>query len=71
MIIDIHTHAFPKEIRDNRERFFGNEPAFELLYNSPKSRLVGVDETIAMMDEQGVDKSVIFGFPWHTAPPGF
>lgn len=67
MIIDIHTHAFPKSIREHRERFFDNEPAFQLLYHSPKSKLVGVDETIAMMDAQGVDKSVIFGFPWHTA----
>ena len=67
MIIDIHTHAFPKAIRDHRERFFDNEPAFKLLYDSPKSKLVGVDETISMMDQQGVDKSVIFGFPWRTA----
>lgn len=67
MIIDIHTHAFPKEIRNQRERFFDNEPAFKLLYDSPKSQLVGVDETIAMMDAQGVDKSVVFGFPWRTA----
>ncbi len=64
MIIDIHTHAFPKAVRHHRERFFDNEPAFKLLYDSPKSRLVGVDETIAMMDAHGVDKSVIFGFPW-------
>ncbi len=67
MIIDIHTHAFPGAIREHRERFFENEPAFKLLYDSSKSRLVGVDETIAMMDEQGVDRSVIFGFPWRTA----
>ena len=64
MIIDIHTHAFPVDIRNNRQHFFENEPAFELLYASPKSRLVGVSETIDMMDAQGVDKSVIFGFPW-------
>jgi predicted TIM-barrel fold metal-dependent hydrolase len=66
MIIDIHTHAFPKVMRDNRERFFSNEPGFELLYESPKSRLVGADETVAMMDRHGVDKSVIFGFPWRS-----
>jgi uncharacterized protein len=64
MIIDIHTHAFPKEVRRSRQRFFQNEPAFEMLYASPKSKLVGASETIAMMDAQGVDKSVIFGFPW-------
>ena len=67
MIIDIHTHAFPGTIRQERQRFFHNEPTFELLYASPRSQLVGVSETIAMMDAQGVDKSVIFGFPWRSA----
>ena len=67
MIIDVHTHAFPHAIRQSREDFFDNEPAFRLLYDTPHARLVGGDETIAMMDAQGVDKSVIFGFPWRHA----
>ena len=67
MIIDIHTHAFPKAIRDNRQSFFDGEPAFKLLYDSPKSQLVGAADTIDSMDAQGVDKSVIFGFPWRNA----
>ena len=69
MIIDIHTHAFPPAIRQARENFFGSEPAFKMLYESPKSKLVGVSETIAMMDDQGIDKSVVFGFPWRSADP--
>jgi predicted TIM-barrel fold metal-dependent hydrolase len=64
MIIDFHTHIFPKNICENREKYFQGEPAFRLLYDSPKSRLVGARETIEAMDEQGIDKSVIFGFPW-------
>jgi hypothetical protein len=64
MIIDIHTHAFPQSIRTERESFFAGEPAFQLLYESPKALLVGAADIVAMMDEQGVDKSVIFGFPW-------
>jgi predicted TIM-barrel fold metal-dependent hydrolase len=67
MIIDIHTHAFPRVIREQRDNFFENEPAFELLYKSPKSKLVGAADTVAMMDEQGVDMSVVFGFPWRNA----
>jgi predicted TIM-barrel fold metal-dependent hydrolase len=67
MIIDIHTHAFPKIVRNAREKFFDNEPAFRMLYDSTGSKLAGADDTIAMMDDQGVDKSVIFGFPWRTA----
>jgi predicted TIM-barrel fold metal-dependent hydrolase len=65
MIIDFHTHIFPKAIRDNREKYFPSEPAFKLLYDSPKSKLVGAKEIVAAMDAQGVDKSVVFGFPWN------
>jgi hypothetical protein len=64
MIIDMHIHSFPSAIRNDRQRFFAGEPAFRLLYESPKSQLVGESEIIAMMDNEGVDKSVIFGFPW-------
>ena len=64
MIIDFHTHIFPKAIRENREKYFPSEPAFKLLYDSPKSKLVGAREIAAAMDVQGVDRSVVFGFPW-------
>ncbi len=64
MIIDFHTHIFPKNIRANRENFFPSEPAFKLLYQSAKSRLIGAIELLNAMDEHGVDKSIIFGFPW-------
>jgi predicted TIM-barrel fold metal-dependent hydrolase len=64
MIIDFHTHIFPEAIRENREKYFPSEPAFKLLYDSPGSKLVGAKEIVAAMDEQGVDRSVVFGFPW-------
>ena len=64
MIIDFHTHIFPEAIRDNRETYFPSEPGFKLLYDSPGSKLVGAKEIVAAMDEQGVDRSVVFGFPW-------
>jgi predicted TIM-barrel fold metal-dependent hydrolase len=64
MIIDFHTHIFSKKIRENREKYFLSELAFKLLYRPPKSKLVGVSDIIHSMDEQCVDKSVVFGFPW-------
>ena len=64
MIIDFHTHLFPEKIRKNREAYFSDEPAFQMLYQSPKSRLIGAKELLASMDAGRVDKSVIFGFPW-------
>lgn len=67
MIIDIHTHIFPPAIREQRQDYFKNEPEFKLLYDSPKSKMVGAKQMVDMMDEQAVDKAVVFGFPWHTA----
>ncbi len=64
MIIDFHTHIFPKSIRQDRSAFFNKESAFRLLYDSPKSKMVGANDLIRAMDDEGVDKSVIFGFPW-------
>lgn len=67
MIIDFHTHIFPSFFRNKRDLFFSEEPAFELLYRSPESRLAGREELIENMDEEGVHKSVVFGFPWEKA----
>ncbi len=64
MIIDVHTHIFPSPIRRNREKYFPAESAFKLLYQSPRARLIGGRELISAMDENRVDKAVIFGFPW-------
>jgi predicted TIM-barrel fold metal-dependent hydrolase len=65
MIIDFHTHIVPASVRENRERFFDGEPGFKLLYGVPKSRLCGAEELVGNMDDQGIDKSVVFGFPWY------
>jgi len=66
MIIDFHTHIFPPEVRDKREDFFDREPGFKLLYGVPGSRLCGAEDLIRNMDDEGIHKSVVFGFPWCT-----
>jgi hypothetical protein len=66
MIIDFHTHIVPPEVRARRESFFDGEAAFKLLYSVPGSRLAGAAELIANMDREGIDRSVVFGFPWHS-----
>ncbi len=67
MIIDAHTHIFPSFIRNKRESFFSGEPGFELLYGPESSKMEGAGELIASMDNEGVDVSVVFGFPWKKA----
>ena len=64
MIIDFHTHLFPESICARRECYCASEPAFELLYRSPQSRLVGASDLLRAMDAGDVDQSVVFGFPW-------
>jgi hypothetical protein len=64
MTIDVHTHIFPPEVVRDRDRFFDREPAFRLLYESPKSKLVTAEGLLEAMDEQEVERSITFGFPW-------
>ena len=64
MIIDFHTHVFPPFFRENRAECLGRDSAFKTLYDSPRAKLVGTEELIRSMDENEVQRSVIFGFPW-------
>jgi hypothetical protein len=64
LIIDFHTHIFPVKISENRGKYCADDPAFRLLYSSPKSRLADAETLIEAMNENRVDKSVVFGFPW-------
>lgn len=66
MRIDVHTHIFPPEIVGDRDPFFHNEPDFKLLYQSPKARLVTAEALLDAMDQDGVNRAVVFGFPWQT-----
>jgi predicted TIM-barrel fold metal-dependent hydrolase len=65
MIIDCHTHIFPDEVRKDRESFCKRDEGFSSIYKNLKTKMVGVEELIASMDESGVDQSVICGFPWN------
>jgi len=64
MVIDFHTHIFPSYFRERRDVYFPQEPAFEALYRSATSRLAGREELLQSMEEHGIHRSVIFGFPW-------
>ncbi|MBW1709943.1 MAG: amidohydrolase family protein [Deltaproteobacteria bacterium] len=64
MIIDVHTHIFPPDIRNDRAGFFEGETAFSGIYKDKNARMAGAIDLIHAMDEDEVDLSVIFGFPW-------
>jgi len=63
MILDAHTHIFPEEICRQRDDYFADEPAFRLLYESPKSKMVGPEGMLKALEEEGVEAAVVLGFP--------
>ena len=65
MIVDVHTHIFPDEIRNKRYKFFKNEPEFQSIYENSNAKMVSYEDMLTSMDENGVDVSVVFGFPWN------
>jgi predicted TIM-barrel fold metal-dependent hydrolase len=67
LIIDAHTHIFPPDIISGRRLFFAEEPEFKLLYAHPDSKMAPTETLIQSMDENRVDLSVVFGFPWRTS----
>lgn len=64
MRIDVHTHIFPPDIVRDRTRYTQGEPVFKLLYDSPKARIVSSEGLLEGMDRDGIDRAVVFGFPW-------
>ncbi len=64
MIIDSHTHIFPREVYQNRLEYCQRDLAFREIYGDEKARMVGSELLVAEMDEAGVDLAVICGFPW-------
>jgi uncharacterized protein len=66
LIIDVHTHIFPPDIVRGRDPFFRGEPEFQLLYGPANSKMASAEMLIQSMDENAIDRSVVFGFPWRT-----
>jgi predicted TIM-barrel fold metal-dependent hydrolase len=65
MIIDVHTHICSKAVRADRTPYLcPEEVCFSAIYSDPRARLSGAAELVRAMDEDGVDRSVTFGFPW-------
>ena len=63
-IVDAHTHLFPPEVIVGRERYLASDSWFSELFGHPKAIMVGPDELLASMDEAGIDRSVVCGWPW-------
>ena len=64
VIIDFHTHIFPPQVRDRRERYVERDATFGLLFAGPGARMATAEELVQAMDEDGVDVSVAMGIGW-------
>jgi hypothetical protein len=64
VIIDGHTHIFPRKVRQDRHRYCREDAAFAMIYGNEKSRMIGAEELVTEMDKAGVDMAVVCGFPW-------
>jgi len=64
MLIDFHTHIFPPDIRDHRERYCARDPWFNELYSNPRANIATAEDLAAEMHTSGVDVSVTFSFGW-------
>lgn len=63
-IVDAHTHVFPEEIVRNRAAFLDRDDWFAQLYGNERAKLATVDDLLVSMEANGVDRSIICGFPW-------
>jgi hypothetical protein len=63
--IDVHVHIlspeFIQEIKGNMER----DAHFKMLHESPASKFATAETLLENMEKTGIDKSVVFGFPYH------
>lgn len=64
MIIDCHVHLLPKRVQQDRSPFCESDPAFGVLYRSEKAKLASESDIIQYLDTAGIDRAVVFGFPW-------
>jgi predicted TIM-barrel fold metal-dependent hydrolase len=51
-------------MRSSRAAYQERDAWFATLYDDPKHKLASAEDVIASMDAAGVDRTVVFGFPW-------
>jgi predicted TIM-barrel fold metal-dependent hydrolase len=63
-MIDFHTHIFSPYAREHRDTLVKEEPFFSFIYADEKERMIGAEELLEAMQENGVQQSVVCGSPW-------
>jgi predicted TIM-barrel fold metal-dependent hydrolase len=68
-MIDFHTHLFSPYARGHRDHLAKADPSFSLVYADKGARMIGAEELLTAMEENGVKASVACGFPWQGVEP--
>jgi len=63
-VVDAHTHLFPPEVVAHRQRFLDRDPWFGQAFGHPAAKTAAVDELIASMNQAGIARSIVCGWPW-------
>ena len=64
MIIDFHTHIFPRSFEEGRAKYSRLDSTFSSLFSNTRSRLATAEDLIIAMDEAKVDLAVVMGIGW-------
>lgn len=64
MIVDFHTHIFPPRFNEYREEYVARDPLFARIYAKPNAKIASCEDLIAIMNEEGIDRSVILNANW-------
>ncbi len=64
MIIDVHVHILSPDLINNVDSYKEREAHFKLIHTGPNVKYADAEKLITNMDQTGVDKTVVFGFPF-------
>ena len=64
MTIDVHVHILAPEFIRDIQRNMDRDTHFKMLHENPKSKFATAETLLENMDKTGIDKSVVFGFPY-------
>ena len=62
--IDVHVHILSPEFIADVETYKKRESHFCLIHTGPKVRYATAEDVLADMEKTGVDRTVVFGFPF-------
>jgi predicted TIM-barrel fold metal-dependent hydrolase len=63
-VLDAHTHLFPPEIIEKRERIASDDRAFGIIYSDRKARMADGQQLSGYLEKEGIDVVVACGFPF-------